>query len=276
MKQISINFGAIKDTIYRYSTKNLIRENDGKITVLNAFLNEVKNTPLLKLQYLIYKNLEEGFCKKENLAERFINQNLRLLEGYSWNEISELNKKIRYSLLEQAHVEGQIGKEELYEAINTLIKSSTQKGYTDIAKSQETYDFVVQHLMTPKQVETSKKEELSEQEYPNFLSWKFVTDLAVNNFNKRYSHLNEEERDLLKVLLSSEDSKKNHFMDLKNENLESINNLLMGSDSESVNSTLQRFVDRINSLDGEQIKGSDLDEAIIHLTELKDTILEIE
>ncbi len=277
MKQISINFGAIKDTVFRYSTKHLVRESEGEITVLNAFLNEVKNNPILKLQYLIYKNLEEGYCKKENLAERFINQNLKLLEGYSWNEIVELNKNIRYSLLEQAHVEGQKGKEDFYEAINTLIKSNTQKGYTDISKSQDAYDFLIQHLMTPKQPSSeSTVQKISEQEYPKFLSWKFITDLAVNSFNERYSHLNEDERNLLKILLSPEETKKNHFLDLKKESLENINYLLKESESETVSSTLQRFTDKINSLDENTITGNELDEAIIHLSELKQTITEIE
>ncbi len=276
MKSVSINFGAIKDTIYKYSTKQLVRESEGEVTILSAFLTEVKNNPILKLQYLIYKNLEEGVCKKENLAERFINQNLKLLEGYSWHEITELNKKIRYSLLEQAHVEGQKGKEEFYEAVNTLIKSNTQKGYTDISKSQDAYDFLVQHLLNPKTSTEGTGEKIAEQEYPKFLSWKFVTDLAVNNFNERYSHLNEEERNLLKILLSTEEAKKNHFLDLKKESLESIGSILNESESEQVTSTLQRFTDKINSLDESVIMGHELDEAIIHLTELKDTISELE
>lgn len=274
MKQISMNFGAIKDTIYRYSGKVLVNESKGQISVLNAFMNEIKSNPLLKLQYLIYKNLEEGFCKKENLAERFINQNLKLLEGHSWEDIVELNKKVRYSLLEQSHVEGQKGKEEFYEAINTLIKSTTQKGYTDISKSQEAYDFIVQHLLRPK-TETSNQAELQENEYPKFLSWKFVTELAVNNFNERYAHLNENEKSLLKVLLSQEENKKNYFIDLKNENLESIKNLKLDDSNEKIDSTLQRFADKINSLDENVISGTDLDEAIIHLFELRETITEM-
>lgn len=274
MKQISMNFGAIKDTIYRYSGKVLVNESKGQISVLNAFMNEIKSNPLLKLQYLIYKNLEEGFCKKENLAERFINQNLKLLEGHSWEDIVELNKKVRYSLLEQSHVEGQKGKEDFYEAINTLIKSTTQKGYTDISKSQEAYDFIVQHLLKPK-TENLNKAELQEDEYPKFLSWKFVTELAVNNFNERYAHLNENEKSLLKVLLSQEENKKNYFVDLKNENLESIKNLKLDDSNEKIDSTLQRFADKINSLDENVISGADLDEAIIHLFELRETITEM-
>jgi len=275
MKQISMNFGAIKDTVYRYSSKTLVQENSAEITILNAFMDEIKKNPLLKKQHLIYKNFEEGYCRKENLAERYINQNLKLLEGYNWQEIIDLNKNVRYSLLEQAHVEGQKGKEELYESINTLIKSQTQPGFVDIGKSQEAYDFVVQYLMTPKEPENKTTTEINESEYPKMLSWKFVKDLAVNTFNDRYSHLNENEKSLLKVLLSAEDNKKNYFIDLKKENLEKLDGVLLKfNDNEVVKNSLSKFVTKINEMNENVLVGNDLDEAIIHLAELKELISE--
>lgn len=275
MKQISMNFGAIKDTVYRYSSKTLVQENSAEITILNAFMNEIKKNPLLKKQHLIYKNFEEGYCKKENLAERYISQNLKLLEGYSWQEIVDLNKNIRYALLEQAHVEGQKGKEDLYESINTLIKSQTQPGFVDIGKSQEAYDFVVQYLMTPKASESKTTTEINESEYPKMLSWKFVKDLAVNTFNDRYSHLNENEKSLLKVLLSAEDNKKNYFIDLKKESLNKLDGALVKfSENEVVQNSLSKFISKINEMDENVLVGNDLDEAIIHLAELQELISE--
>lgn len=275
MKQISMNFGAIKDTVYRYSSKTLVQENSAEITILNAFMNEIKKNPLLKKQHLIYKNFEEGYCKKENLAERYISQNLKLLEGYSWHEIVDLNKNIRYALLEQAHVEGQKGKEDLYESINTLIKSQTQPGFVDIGKSQEAYDFVVQYLMTPKASESKTTTEINESEYPKMLSWKFVKDLAVNTFNDRYSHLNENEKSLLKVLLSAEDNKKNYFIDLKKESLNKLDGALVKfSENEVVQNSLSKFISKINEMDENVLVGNDLDEAIIHLAELQELISE--
>ena len=274
MKQVTMNFGAIKDTVYRYASKNLVYEHKEEISILNAFLNEIKKNPLLKLQFIIYKNLEEGFCKNDSMAERFINQNMKLIEGYSWNEIGDLNKSVRYSLLEQSHVEGKSGQEEFYEAVHALIKSNTQKGYTDISKSQEAYDFLIKHLTTPKS--NIATEQNLEEEYPKFLSWKFVTELAVNNFNERYSHLNEEEKSLLKTLMLPIENKKNAFIDLKEENLELIKQVSLDNQTETISDTLKSFVDKINSLNENFINDSDLDEAIIHLVELKNTILEIQ
>ena len=69
----TINFGAIKDSVLRFSAQKLIVEQKEN-SILNTFLKEVKSNPLFKIEYLIYRNLEEGFFKKTNLAERYINE----------------------------------------------------------------------------------------------------------------------------------------------------------------------------------------------------------
>ena len=86
MKNISLNFGSIKDTIFRYSSKTII--NEGKTSsFVDLFVEELKKKPILKLQYLIYKNLENANFKKEYLAERYLNQNINLIKDYNWNDI---------------------------------------------------------------------------------------------------------------------------------------------------------------------------------------------
>lgn len=272
MKQVSVNFGAIKDTVYTFSGKQLVNESqkNGQITVLNAFLNEMKENPILRIQYLIYKNIEEGFCKRETLAERYINQNLKLIENFNWENILHTNKSIRSKLLETTHVESIKGKEELYEAIHMLIKSVTQKGFREIDKSQDAYDLVMEHLMKEKKVPV--QENTVEEEYPKLLSWKFVTKLAVNQFNERFNHLNESERDLVKLLLSPEPNKKNYFIDLKNESLEQIKNLIAENEDPATLEAINKFKTKIESLDENTLNGQDMDEAIINLFELKDSL----
>src|SRR5271167_3336530 len=105
MKQVSLNFGAIKDTIYRFAGKQFISENSGKSTILDSFLKAIKENPSLKIQYLIFENLEKGSFNKERLAERYINQNIKLLEGVTWDKVIDINRDMRISLLENCHVE---------------------------------------------------------------------------------------------------------------------------------------------------------------------------
>ena len=85
MKNISLNFGSIKDTVFRYSSKTIMSEGKNS-TFVDLFINEVKNNPILKIQYLIYKNLENSNFQKEYLAERYLNQNINLVKDCDWND----------------------------------------------------------------------------------------------------------------------------------------------------------------------------------------------
>lgn len=276
MKQITVNFGAIKDTVYKFASKNLISESQNeKITVLNAFMKEIKENPILKKQYLVFKNFEEGSCKKERLAERFIAENLKLMEGVDWNDLLKINKNIRLTLLENSHVEGRESKQDLYESIHSLIKSVTQKGFDEVQKSQEAYDYIIDYLLAErKEIAADKIQE--ESEYPKFLSWNFITNVAVNKFNERYAHLEENEKALLKTLLSPVENKKNYLIDLKEENLSKINQVISESNSidEKTSIALKGFKTKIESINEGTISSEGLDDAIINLTELKEELNE--
>jgi hypothetical protein len=266
-KHISLNYGAIRDTILKYASKQLMSE--GKTsTILDSFLKNVKNIPALKIQNIVFKNLEEGRFPKERLAERYIAQNLKLLESTDWEKVIEANRNIRISLLDNSHVEGQDNRGELYESVHTLIESVCRKGFTDIDKSNQAYEFVLSHLLR-EEVAVNTETELESEEFPKLLSWGFVTNLAVNNFNQRYAHLNEGEKSLLKILLSTEENKTNYLQDLKKENLELINSILTeGTDGEN-EKVLIGFRDKMeNKLD------ENIDENIIHLAELKETLID--
>jgi hypothetical protein len=270
MKQVSLNFGAIKDTVYRFASKELVFENKSeKTTILESFLKTLKENPSLKLQYLIFKNLEEGSFKKERLAERYINQNLKLLEATSWDKVIDSNRDVRIGLLENCHVDGNAGKEELYESIHTLIESVTRKGFSDIDRSEAAYEFILENLLKEKKNEEGSVSKTEENDGPKILSWDFITKLAVNNFNERYSHLNESERELLNILLSDNDKKLVHLDSLKKESLEMINDLLNEENNEEEKTILNQFKTKINNL-----KGDNLDEEIINCAELKESLVE--
>jgi hypothetical protein len=265
MKNISLNFGSIKDTIFRYSSKTII--NEGKTSsFVDLFVEELKKKPILKLQYLIYKNIENANFKKEYLAERYLNQNINLIKDYNWNDILKENKDFRVDILKNFHVESSPEKAGLFESIHILIKSKTMKNFNDLDDENRSYETVINYLTRDIEVEKSSLQENKtneEIEFPKLLSWKYVTELAVNNFNERYSHLNESEQNLVKILMSEENYKVNYLEDLKQENLTLINTFLTNAvDSETANN-LNKFKNKI-----ENLTNSNLDESIINLYEL--------
>lgn len=265
MKGASLNFGSIKDTILRYSSKSIVTE--GKSIPLSEMLvNEINGNPILKVQYLVYKNLENGRFSKEYLAERFLNQNLSMMAKFDWQQVLTTNRDFRFKALKDSHVASAPERAELYESIHTLIKAKTNKGFEAFDEENKAYEYVVNYLVGENQaIQKAEEVRIDESEMPSLLSWKYVTEIAVNNFNERYSHLTENEKRLVHILTSDEDYKKNYLQDLKEENLTVIESLLATSKDDEMKSDLKRFKDKISSLN----ENSNLDETIINLYELK-------
>lgn len=262
----TLNFGALKDSVLKFSAHRMLKESKEN-DLLKSFLLEVKEKPVLKVQYLIYKNLEEGYFEKENLAERYINQNLNLIRNFNWYKILEEHKTLRKKYFpEEFIVLGSENKRELYESIANLIESATKPGYTNINKSEEAYDFILKHLMNKKTLNEGNKK-FEKEDMPNVLSWKYITQKAVNNFNERYSHLNEGEQNLLKVLLQSENEKKLY---LKHTIKETLNILEEKKEQEVLKETFDVFNKKLNSININETKN--IDEDIMNIEELKESL----
>lgn len=243
MKEISLNFGAIRDSISRLSSMEILKENTSN--TLKTFTNKVKKSPVLLKQHLVFKNFEESRpFAKERLAERFISQNLTILRGLKWQDIVKENKKIRITLLENSHVESNGGKNDnLFDSINTLIESVTKPGFSNIEKEQVAYEYVLKYLTRPVVQEAVSKEKVDN---PDLKNWEYITKLAVSNFNERYSHLNESEKRVLQMLLADDNKKLNYIEDLKNENLKLIDNLLKENKDKNKVNILENFKEKLS------------------------------
>jgi len=267
MKEISLNFGAIKESVLRYSANQFL--NEDKETV-SGFAEEIQNNEILKKQYLIYKIFENAKpFTKDHLAERFINQSFRLFEGLDWKDILKTNEYVRVKFLGESHVSSTSGKDELFNSINTLIESRCHA--INPTEDQEAYEVVLNYIMRPALEEVIEPEQVNEStENPKIGSWKFVTSLAVNNFNKRYEHLNEGDRSLLKVLLSPSNHKTNYLEDLKLENIALIEKLIESGSEELEVAALGNFRQKLDKIDSQDI--AQIDEAIISCFELKEIL----
>lgn len=265
MKGVSLNFGSIKETVLRHSSRVIIKEGKNE-SFFDVFLKEVKDNPVLKVQYLIYKNIEKGSFSKEYLAERYLNQNISMISKFDFNDVLNANKDLRVKILGNSHVGSGPENSKLYESVHMLIKAKTAHNFTSFDEENQAYEFVIDYLTGKNKEKESLDESVGQElEMPSLLSWKYVTEVAVNNFNQRYSHLNESEKNLVKILTSGEEYKRNYLEDLKEENLTTIESLLATSKDEEMLSDLKRFKSKIKSIKSD----SNLDESIINLYELK-------
>src|ERR1017187_7031022 len=158
MKDISLNFGAIKDSVTRLSSMELIKESESK--TLTNFINTIKKSPVLSKQQIIYKNFDnvKPFVK-ERLAERFISQNINIFKDINWNDIIRENRNLRLTMLSDSHVEATGGKNtKLYESIHTLIESVSKKGFSDFSREQEAYEHLLSTLTTIQENTEANKE----------------------------------------------------------------------------------------------------------------------
>jgi len=267
MKDITLNFGAIRDTITRLSSMEILKESTDN--TLKVFTDMVKKSPTLLKQHYVFKNFEDAKpFAKERLAERFINQNLSILRGIKWQDIINENKNIRISLLENSHVESNTGKnDKLFNNIHTLIESATNPNFTKTQVEQEAYEFLLEYLTREVPAAEASKEKIDNPELKN---WQYITKLAVNNFNERYSHLNEEEKRVLSMLLADDNKKMNHIQDLRKENLDLIKDLLKEAKEQERISILEAFKAKLNK---EYVFDSySADDFIISYSELNDNL----
>lgn len=268
MREISYNFGAIRDSIMRLSASEIIKESKSK--TLDSFMSVVKKNPILNKQHLIFKNLQESKSfEKERLAERFLNQNLQMFANENWHKILAENKTLRRELLDDFHVEGKKDGQ-LFESIHVLIESITRQGFADFEKEHAAYEFVISHLTRPVISESEKTTEKNDSPKLVGDAWKFITKMAISNFNDRFKHLNESEKFTFKILISDNQTKINYLKSLKEENINMINTKILSEKDITVIEMLNNFKEKLEKLS--EIKNESLDEGIISCLELKESL----
>lgn len=272
MKDISYNFGAIRDSIAKLSSMELMRENES--ATLNSFMKKTQESPNLKKQQLIYKNIQE--CKpfgKERLAERFISQNLSILRNSKWNDVLRENMSIRKEFLgnpDISHVQGN-GDNGLFESINTLIESVTNPNFSNFENEAKSYDHVLSHLTREVVEEDASKEKDDAPLIGD--AWRYITKAAVSNFNERFEHLNESEKEVLSVLMSGDNNKIEFLSEIRNENIKIINSLLESDIDKSSQEVLIEFKSKIEGMNN--VPASEIDSYILECIDLKQTLIEL-
>ena len=267
----TLNFGALRDSIYRKSNGELLRES--KNSTLAAFLDMLRGNSIVKKQHLIYKNFEKTKpFTSERLAERFIQQNLSIIKDESWPSLQNENAKMRQHLLggpDEWTVMAKKENAELYENINTLIESSINKNFSDFERDAKAYSALVKHL-TREEEAMPVNEEKERPEVNKF--WRFITKNALNYFNERYEALSESERELFKILISEGEEKKGGINKMKKELVSLIEE--RASDPKTSRDDvviLESFKGKLaQEVDDEKLTS---DEYIISCFELKESIL---
>jgi len=267
----TLNFGALKDTITKKAAIELAQEN--KKSTLVDFMESVRTNPVLKKQFLVYKNFEKTKpFEHTRLAERFIEQNLQALRDVQWEDLMEQNASLRQNLLggpDQCTVMASKGNEELFENINTIIESRLNKRFTNIDADVKAYGALIEHLT--RKVEATEMNEEKERPKANRF-WKYITQNALGYFNERFEALDPAERDLFKMMISEHKEKHEGVIKLREDLIKLIEEKIAASKSREDVVILESFRQKVDKQVGEDKMMSD--EYIMSCFELKKALME--
>ena len=238
-----------------YFNGNLIEESK-KITT--NFLDVVKNSPYLQMEFNVFNSIESKIIESEVLAKEYIDEQIDLFEVFTIEEIDAEREKLIQFVTEDILPNND--KVNLYQAIDTLIHETHENHLKkDIDKMHEALVLVLEHVRTPKKslIENVDVEPINES----------VLEIAVGKFNEKYGDLSESDTDLLKILIKSNDKEKESLLEtMKNENLV----ILEGIEKDNTNDNITKAIQKIKEMIYDK---KNVDDNIIGLHELKKELL---
>ena len=222
------------------------------------FFDVIKNSPILQLEFKVFNNIENKHIDNDLIATRYIDSNIKLFEVYTINEIeSERNKLSKFINEHVNNDEIDTKKIKLYMAIDNLIKESLND-YSDINVDaiHESFELILNHIKSPKSVSTINEnvaEDINED----------VIEIAVDKFNEKYKMLNEDDRNLIKTLINSNENEKKAILETyKTESIA----ILENSNNDGVKEKINAAITKINEI---KFSIDTVNNDIINLHELK-------
>ncbi len=262
MKNINIGIAnliisnKLKDS---YLNTNLIEESKN---IASNFFDIIKNSPILQLEFKVFNNIENKHIDNDVIATRYIDNNIKLFEVYTLKEIQKERQKlinITDGSVPEYFNESEQEKINLYNAISNLISESINDyDKVDVDKVHESFSTVLNYIKKPKVLtENVNIEDVNEE----------VVEIAVNKFNEKYDSLNEDDKNLIKTLIKSNDVEKQAILEsFKNENLKILEGVAEENTKESITKAIQKIKEMKYNKDN-------VDENIISLYELKKELL---
>lgn len=257
------NFGTIKNQVFSTLLESFSQD-DTNVSIL-TFSETIKNNPFLTLESILYKNLENKCIKNENSAARYIDECISLFQKYNKEDYFIAHGNINSLEINESV---SIGNKELYNHIDTLLFESlsiTDSHITDVDSLHESYEFVLNHVMT-----NQPKIEIKESKFDKIKSYFSKEDFlkkSIENYNQKFSDLNESEKKVVSVLTSKNlNSKIELFEGLKDENTKYLMKKLASNTNDLISEKVKKSIDKITKM---TIDEKNINKDILNLYNLK-------
>ena len=233
--------------------------------ISNDFIDLIKQSPILQLEFKAFSNLENKFIENDLTATRYIDTNIKLFETFTINEINEEHKKLE-DFLKENGIEKNVddidsNKLKLYESIGSLIiESITSSENIDVDNVHNSFNIVLEHIQTPERFPLMENIEMDNINNE-------IIEIAVDKFNKKYETLDESEKILLKMLTKSTDLEKQELLETYKTD---VVNLLENADKTNIEDKIGKTVEKINKI---SYNSNTVNCDIVDLHELKKDLL---
>lgn len=254
------NFGVIKATFTNYLNESenvLARERFCK------FMNMIKESKSLRLQFEVYKNLESKYISNETLAMKYIDENIALFEKANiGGGLIQLETKKLSTLLEGLEVKVSKAKAELYESINYILSTKGTLNQ-NVDKKHEAYITILEFVMNNK----PRLVEATTTSY-NQIPKEYLVRKAIEKFNERFSTLNESDRAIFKSIVSNDIVEKQKvFVHLKEETVSSLKALIGHSEINA-----ERVSESVSKIENMEFNTETFSNDVLNLHELKSDV----
>ena len=217
-----MNFGTIKNIYAKFLIDSYINESKSENKKkYKEFIKNISESPILRTQFIVYKNIENGYFESEVSAVEYLRENISLFNSFKKKDIIKENEKL------SRNIKGKTlnyDLKKLHESLNDLI--ILEKKAETINKIHDSFEYVKKWLTSPKQTNESVKTKPVDAN-------KFL-DIVTKKYNEKYSNISEEEKKVIKTILSNDEKEKETL--LKNMVKESIT---------LINNSLKHFGDNI-------------------------------
>jgi hypothetical protein len=189
------NFGKIKNKFNELMVEGIVSNKEENKNLFKHYVKTIKENEILKTQFLVYDNIENKIEENELKANLFLQENIALLQKFSKKDIMEANFKLADPIIfETESTDDNIV---LHENITKLI--FTKKTAKNIDAIVEATAYIINHMKNKKEKNVNESFDL-----PNSM----LSTIMVDKYNEKYASLSETEKKVLKVLIDSDNTKK--------------------------------------------------------------------
>jgi len=248
------NFGQIKNVFNNLLIEGIIKNDDKIKKLFKKYVKTIKESEILKTQFLIYNNIENKVDNNPLSAFSFVSENFKILEKYNQSDILKENKKLASILagFEKRFSES-YGLSNLHESMSRLTYTNRTPSNIEIVMDEikKVSDYIISNK--PKEIKESFD-----------LPTSVISKLMVEKYNEKYSTLDDSDKNVIRVLIDKNvENKKEFYQKEVNECISIIDNLLTVSEGEEKDKLLkvkaklsenkeeidnEKFIDKISKL----------------------------